>query len=97
MQSGLVAVFGPQADATANHIQSISDTFHIPHVESRWHYSSDSKPLSINVRPHPSVLGQVWGWTVQTHCTLPGCVNKNLPRIICASLRSPVNVPSTDY
>ena len=59
MKQGLVAVFGPQADATANHIQSISDTFHIPHVETRWHYSSENKPFSINIRPHPSVLGQV--------------------------------------
>ena len=59
MKSGLVAVFGPQADATANHIQSISDTFHVPHVETRWHYSSENRPFSINIRPHPSVLGQV--------------------------------------
>ena len=69
MKQGLVAVFGPQADATANHIQSISDTFHIPHVETRWHYSSESRPFSINIRPHPSVLGQVH----------PPCFSKNRP------------------
>ena len=59
MQSGIVAMFGPQSATTAAHIQSISDNFHIPHVETRWDYTSMQKPYSINIHPQPAVLGTV--------------------------------------
>ncbi len=61
MQSGtgIVAMFGPQTASTATHIQSISDNYHIPHVETRFDYKHMQRPYSINIHPKPSVLGQV--------------------------------------
>ena len=60
--SGIVAMFGPQAPATASHIQSISDNFHIPHVETRFDYNLVQRPYSINIHPKPAVLGKVEIW-----------------------------------
>ncbi len=33
--SGLVAIFGPQTPENAGHIQSVAETLHIPHIETR--------------------------------------------------------------
>ncbi|XP_059083828.1 glutamate receptor ionotropic, kainate 2-like isoform X2 [Tigriopus californicus] len=58
--SGLAAIFGPSVPSTANHIQSISDTFHIPHIETRWDYSFDRGDYAINIHPHPSSLSKAY-------------------------------------
>lgn len=61
--SGLAAIFGPSVPSTANHIQSISDTFHIPHIETRWDYSFERGDYAINIHPHPSSLSKVRSFT----------------------------------
>ncbi len=56
--SGLVALFGPQTAENAGHVQSMAETLHIPHVETRWDYSFQERAFSINMHPHPSVVGK---------------------------------------
>ncbi len=34
--SGLVALFGPQTMENAGHVQSLAETLHIPHIETRY-------------------------------------------------------------
>jgi ionotropic glutamate receptor len=60
MNSGMVAVFGPQSSMPSNHIQSMTDAFHIPHIETRWDYSYTYRPYAINMRPHPAMIGQAY-------------------------------------
>lgn len=59
MESGIASIFGPQSASTANHVQSICDTFEIPHVETRWDYKLVRKDYAVSLYPHPSALGQV--------------------------------------
>jgi hypothetical protein len=61
MQTGVAAVFGPKDPQVANHVQSICDAMDIPHVQLLWDnwQAFDRIPQSINLHPHPAVLGQV--------------------------------------
>lgn len=56
---GMAAVFGPPHASTAKHIQSVSESLRIPHIETRYDYSSQSKEFAINIHPKPSTLGKV--------------------------------------
>lgn len=60
LDSGVAALFGPESPATASHIQSICDTFEIPHVETRWDYKLRKRDYAVNLYPHPGALSQVW-------------------------------------
>ena len=39
LERGVAAIFGPASDSTGAHVQSISQTFHIPHIEARYDYT----------------------------------------------------------
>jgi len=58
--TGLAAIFGPASKSTAEHISSVSEALGIPHVETRWNYRPKSRPLSVNVHPHPAVVGKAY-------------------------------------
>lgn len=69
MSKGVAAIFGPQSPTSAAHVQSICDTFAVPHIETRWDPGLGSKMDSINLYPHPTVLSRAyvdlvreWGW-----------------------------------
>ena len=59
MSPGLAAIFGPHSSTTANHMQSMADTFQVPHIETRWDYNTVPRPYSINIHPHPAILSKV--------------------------------------
>lgn len=56
---GLAAVLGPLSDVTSPIVKSITKTYHVPHLDTRWDYSQDRHPFSVNIHPHPAVLGKV--------------------------------------
>ncbi|CAG0921786.1 unnamed protein product [Notodromas monacha] len=71
LQSGVAAIFGPTEPQVANHVQSICDAMDIPHVQLTWDnwQAFDHVRQSINLHPHPEVLGQAfetliesWNW-----------------------------------
>ena len=67
IQPGLAAVFGPrESAATANHIQSVAEVFHLPHIETRWDYNFERPEFSINLHPHPASLGKAYADLVTT-------------------------------
>uniref|UniRef100_A0A646QE29 Kainate2 n=1 Tax=Hemiscolopendra marginata TaxID=943146 RepID=A0A646QE29_9MYRI len=57
---GVVAIFGPQSEATASHVQSMCDVFEIPHIETRWDYRFIREEYSINVHPYPPALASIY-------------------------------------
>ncbi|XP_054153108.1 glutamate receptor ionotropic, kainate 2-like [Oppia nitens] len=60
LRNGVVAIFGPQNSIPSMHVQSICETFEIPHIETRLDYESHRTDLSINLYPHPSLLSRVY-------------------------------------
>ncbi len=69
LRNGVVAIFGPQDSIASMQVQSICETFEIPHVETRLDFESKRTDLSINLYPHPSILAKVymdlikaWNW-----------------------------------
>lgn len=56
---GLTAIVGPSSPSAASHVQGMANQMHLPHIETRFDYSDHSTPYSINVHPHPAVLGKV--------------------------------------
>ena len=56
---GLTAIVGPSSPSAASHVQGMANQMHVPHIETRFDYSDHSTPYSINVHPHPAVLGKV--------------------------------------
>ncbi|XP_023349086.1 glutamate receptor ionotropic, kainate 2 isoform X2 [Eurytemora carolleeae] len=57
---GVAAIFGPTSPTASNHVQSVSDALHLPFLETRWDYDFQRSPFSINVHPHPSMLGKAY-------------------------------------
>lgn len=54
---GVAAIFGPQTDVSADHVQSMCQTLRIPHIQMRWdpkRYAAagatTSAPSSSNIR-----------------------------------------------
>jgi len=60
IRPGVVAVFGPTTPTAANHVQSVANALHVPFLETRWDYSTERSPFSINVHPHPAKLGKAF-------------------------------------
>ncbi|KAF2364828.1 Ionotropic glutamate receptor L-glutamate and glycine-binding domain [Trinorchestia longiramus] len=60
LRSGVAAIFGPQSEKTANHVQSICDALEIPHIETRWDYKLRRDEYSLNLYPHPTSLSQAY-------------------------------------
>lgn len=69
LANGAVALFGPLSGRTSLHIQSISDSLEIPHIECHWNIEDQVDHLSINLYPKPSSLSRAyvdlvkaWNW-----------------------------------
>ncbi|CAG0916801.1 unnamed protein product [Notodromas monacha] len=59
-KTGIAAVFGPNSRTSATHVQNMCDGLGIPHVETRWDHRSSREELSVNLHPHPEVLGKAF-------------------------------------
>lgn len=51
LESGVQAIFGPTDPLLATHIQSICESFDIPHIETRIDLATNVKEFSINMYP----------------------------------------------
>lgn len=60
VHKGVVAMFGPQSETTASHVQSMCDVFEIPHIETRWDYRFVRDEYSVNVHPYPPALASIY-------------------------------------
>ncbi|XP_047735944.1 glutamate receptor ionotropic, kainate 2-like isoform X1 [Hyalella azteca] len=60
LRSGVAAIFGPQSEKTANHVQSICDALEVPHIETRWDFKLRRDEYSLNLYPHPTSLSQAY-------------------------------------
>ncbi|XP_066979529.1 glutamate receptor ionotropic, kainate 2-like isoform X4 [Macrobrachium rosenbergii] len=60
LRNGVAAIFGPQSENTANHVQSICDAKEVPHIETRWDYKVTGDVYSVNLYPHPPALSQAY-------------------------------------
>ncbi|KAK8395880.1 hypothetical protein O3P69_005773 [Scylla paramamosain] len=60
LSKGMAAIFGPQSENTANHVQSICDNKEIPHIETRYDYKLTRDEYSINLHPYPPALSQAY-------------------------------------
>ncbi|XP_070395005.1 glutamate receptor ionotropic, kainate 2 isoform X3 [Dermacentor albipictus] len=58
ISSGVVAMFGPNDPMIGAHIQSLSDSLDIPHIESRLDLEPDVKDCSVNLHPDPQITGK---------------------------------------
>lgn len=59
LRNSVAAIFGPQSENTANHVQSICDALEVPHIETRWDYKLMRDEYSLNLYPHPKSLSKV--------------------------------------
>ena len=41
-------------------IDQVTDTLHLPFMETRWEYNSKPSAFGISIHPHPSMLGQAF-------------------------------------
>lgn len=60
LAEGVAAIFGPQSENTANHVQSICDNKAIPHIETRYDYKLTRDAYSINLHPYPPSLSKAY-------------------------------------
>ncbi|XP_069972392.1 glutamate receptor ionotropic, kainate 2-like isoform X1 [Penaeus vannamei] len=60
LRNPVAAIFGPQMEKTANHVQSICDAMEIPHIETRWDYKLRRDAYSINLYPYPPSLSEAY-------------------------------------
>ena len=60
IQPGVSAIFGPTTEAASYHVQALSDTLHVPFMQSKYDYIFKRADFSISVHPHPSLLGKAF-------------------------------------
>ncbi|XP_059097644.1 glutamate receptor ionotropic, kainate 2-like isoform X2 [Tigriopus californicus] len=67
LPQGVAAIFGPQSQASADHIRSIVDSVEIPFIDTRWNYQPSARKMgqqqaeySINLHPDVEALGQAY-------------------------------------
>jgi len=58
VQSEVAGIFGPTKPASGDHVQAVSNTLNVPFMQTKWEYLSTRADYSINVRPHPMMLGK---------------------------------------
>ena len=58
VEPGVAAIFGPSSPISANHVQSVSEALHVPYMETRWEYDFHRAEYTVNLHPHPSLLGK---------------------------------------
>merc|ERR1719410_2589432 len=57
---GVAGVFGPVTPATADLVEALSSTFHVPFMQFNFDYIKSRSDFSINVHPHPRLLGKAF-------------------------------------
>ncbi|KAL4233054.1 hypothetical protein ACF0H5_007740 [Mactra antiquata] len=68
-EEGIAAVFGPISKIPRAHVQSICNSFEIPHLNAQWDARDSPDYFSINVYPDYNILSRsyadiinYWGW-----------------------------------
>jgi hypothetical protein len=61
LREGIAGMFGPMSSLSAAHVQSISDSLNVPHIETRWDFRDEDDDLfSINLHPHYETLSHAF-------------------------------------
>jgi len=60
IQPGVSAFFGPITESSSYHVQAVSDTLHVPFMQTKYEYALERADFSISVQPHPSLLGKAY-------------------------------------
>jgi len=60
IQPGVAGVFGPITPATASHVEATSNVLHVPFMQYNFDYIKSRPDFSINVHPHPRLLGKAF-------------------------------------
>lgn len=63
---GLSGIVGPVSSSAANHVQNMASQMHIPHLETRFDYNTEMPAFSLNVHPHPSMMGRAYADLIKT-------------------------------
>ena len=70
MKEGIAAVFGPITKIPRAHVQSICNSYEIPHLNAQWDARDSNDYYSISVYPEYNKLSEAyadllkhWGWT----------------------------------
>ncbi|XP_054746114.1 glutamate receptor ionotropic, kainate 2 [Anastrepha obliqua] len=56
LESGVQVIFGPTDPLLAAHVQSICESFDVPHIETRIDYDTSTKEFSINLYPSQRLM-----------------------------------------
>ena len=67
LQQGVAAIFGPQSQASAEHIRSITDVAEVPFIDTKWNMapvnpvltSDHRSEYSVNLHPDVNTLGKL--------------------------------------
>jgi len=65
LKEGVVGIFGPQISETVSHTQALCDRYDIPHIATRWDYRTRQDKSTINLYPHPDIIGEVIHWKLK--------------------------------
>nr|AHN49642.1 ionotropic glutamate kainate receptor 2 [Caligus rogercresseyi] len=78
LEKGVIAIFGPQNSANADHIKSITDSLEVPFMDTRWNLDKavsfgGSPDYTVNLHPDVTTLGRAlidlinaYGWDAVT-------------------------------
>lgn len=73
MKMQIAGIFGPVSESSRGYLQSLSQTFLIPHINAVWDSRVNQEYFSINVYPDHEVLSgafadliKYWEWTTFT-------------------------------
>lgn len=56
LESGVQVIFGPSDPLLSDHVQSICESFGIPHIEARIDLDGSTKEFSINLHPSQRLM-----------------------------------------
>merc|ERR1719244_1132747 len=57
---GVAAMFGPTTSATSSHVEAVASQLHVPFMQFNFDYIKERSDFSINVHPHPRLLGKAF-------------------------------------
>ena len=60
LRPGVAGMFGPVTSATSYHVQALANTLHVPFIMNNFDYIKARSDFSINVHPHPKILGKAY-------------------------------------
>ena len=84
---GLATLIGPLSSSPSDHMQNMADQMKMPLIETRFDYDPDPRPFSINIYPHPKILGSAYADLIKSlgnyiHLTFKG---QSGPLLTCCS------------